>query len=141
MKNKKALNISRKTADRIVAEVVERAKEINTSSYPKFMNFVKKVVVFGSYLTNKEKLGDVDIAVLLERREEGMRDNYEDDAYECVRIHNKNVRDFFQVMYFPQRIVYQTLRNGSKSISFHQYDELERMVEKWDIKHKVIYQK
>jgi len=141
MKHKKALNISRKTADRIVSEVVERAKEINASPYPKFMHFVKKIAVFGSYLTDKEKLGDVDIAVLFERREEVARGNYEDDADECIRIHNKNVYDFFQGLFFPEMIVKQTLQNRSKSLSIHYYDELERMIENWDTKHKVIYEK
>ena len=141
MKNKKVLNISRTTADRIISEVVERAKEINASPYPKFMFSVKKIAVFGSYLTDKEKLGDVDIAVLLEGRKEGASGDHEDNALECIRIHNKNVNDFFRVMTFPQTIVHQTLRNGSKSLSIHQYDELERMIKEWDTKHKVIYQK
>jgi predicted nucleotidyltransferase len=141
MAAKKVLNISRKTADRIVSEVVERAKEINASPYPKFMHFVKKIAVFGSYLTDKEKLGDVDIAVLLERKEECERGNWEDDADECIRIHNKNVYNFFQVMSFPEKIVYQTLRNKSKSLSIHQYDELERMIKKWGTENKAVYQK
>ncbi len=141
MAAKKVLNISRKTADRIVSEVIERAKEINASPYPKFMYFVKKIAVFGSYLTDKEKLGDVDIAVLLERKEECERGNWEDDADECIRIHNKNVYDFFEQMYFPEKIVRQTLRNRSKSLSIHQYDELERMIEEWNTEHKVVYQK
>lgn len=141
MAAKKTLNISRKTADRIVSEVVERAKEINASPYPKFMHFVKKIAVFGSYLTDKEKLGDVDIAVLFERREEFESGDSEKDGLECIRIHNKNVYDFFEVLYFPERIVKQTLRNKSKSLSIHEYDELERMAKKWDTKHKVIYQK
>ena len=141
MAAKKVLNISRKTADRIVSEVVERAKVINASPYPKFMYFVKKIAVFGSYLTDKEKLGDVDIAVLLERKEECERGNWEDDADECIRIHNKNVYNFFQVMSFPEKIVYQTLRNKSKSLSIHQYDELERMIKKWGTENKAVYQK
>ncbi len=142
MAAKKVLNISRKTADRIVSEVVERAKEINAAPYPKFMHFVKKIAVFGSYLTDKEKLGDVDIAVLLERRREGDCGKHcdpQDDFYECVRMHNKNVYGFFQVMDFPYTIARQTLRNKSKSLSIHEYDELERMIEEWGTEHKVIY--
>lgn len=138
---KKALNISRATADRIISEVVERAKEINASPYPKFMHFVKKIAVFGSYLTDKEKLGDVDIAVLLERREDGVKDDWHENAIECIEIHNKNVSDWFEQFHFPEKIAKQTLRNRSKSLSIHEYSELERMIEEWDTKHKVIYQR
>lgn len=139
--SKKALNISRNTADRIISEVVERAKEINASPYPKFMHFIKKIAVFGSYLTDKEKLGDVDIAVLLERREGYVRDDYRENALECIRIHNKNVYDFYEQLYFPEKIARQTLRNRSKSLSIHDYDELERMIEEWGTEHKVIYER
>lgn len=141
MAAKKALNISRKTADRILSEVVERAKEINASPFPKYLHFVKKIAVFGSYLTDKEGLGDIDIAVLLEPRKEGSHREPQDIASECVEIHGKNVSDWFQMMIFPQRIVRQTLQNRSKSLSIHGYDELERMIEEWDTKHKVIYEK
>lgn len=139
-RKKKALNISRKTADRLVSEVVERAKEINASPYPKFMHFVKKIAVFGSYLTDKKKLGDVDIAVLLELRRSELCDLQKDSA-ECVNIHNKNVYSWFEMMGFPDKIARQTLRNKSKALSIHQYDELERMIEDWNTPHKVIYQK
>ena len=141
MAAKKTLNISRKTADRIVSEVVERAKQINASPYPKFMHFVEKIAVFGSYLTDKEKLGDVDIAVKLKRRKEDKHPDPLHDAYECIRLHNKRVPDFFQAVSFPETIVKQTLRNKSKALSIHQYYELEEMVEEWDTEHKVIYQK
>ena len=79
------------------------------------MHYVKKVAVFGSYLTDKDKLGDVDIAVLLQRREEDMSDDIQDDSLECISIHDKNVSDFFQVIHFPEKIVFQTLRNKSRS--------------------------
>jgi len=141
MKTKKALNISRKTADRIISEVVERAKAINASPYPKFMHSVEKIAVFGSYLTDKEKLGDVDIAVLLKRRREDKHPDPMHDTYECIRLHNKNVPDFMQAVSFPETIAFQTLRNRSKSLSIHYYYDLEEMIEKWDTKHKVIYQR
>ena len=139
--NKKTLNISRKTADRIVSEVIERAKEINASSFPKFMLSVKKIAVFGSYLTDKEKLGDVDIAVLWERRKECEKGDWHTNALKCIEIHKKSVPDWFQQFDFPHMIVRQTLRNRSKSLSIHAYDELERMAKEWDTKYKVIYEK
>lgn len=140
MKHKKALNVSRKTADRILSEVVQRAKEINAAPYPKYMHFVKKIAVFGSYLTDKEKLGDVDIAVLLDARSEDGRKDRMDDAYECVRIHKKNL-GFFETVSFSETIVFQTLRNRSKALSLHYYYDLENMIEKWGTNHKVIYEK
>lgn len=142
MKHKKALNISRKTADKILSEVVERAKEINASPYPKFTLFIEKIAVFGSYLTDKEKLGDVDIAILLKGRIEGKHPDSMRDVYECIRLHNKEGKlDFMQAVSFPQTIIRQTLRNRSKSLSIHDYYELDGMIEEWGTNHKVIYEK
>jgi len=53
--------IKRKTADRLLAELLRRAKEINGD--PGYAHYVAKVFVFGSYLTDRPDLGDVDVAV------------------------------------------------------------------------------
>ena len=59
--------ILRKTAERKISELLERVKIINTS--PRYLFEVTKVIVFGSYLTEKQKINDIDIAVTLERKE------------------------------------------------------------------------
>ncbi len=60
---KKNIHLSRKKAEELLNGVIERAKQINASPDSEYMHWVTKIAVFGSYLTDTEKLGDVDIAV------------------------------------------------------------------------------
>ena len=58
--------ISRKTADRILRGFLERVHEVNANDY--YLHVVPVVFVFGSYLSDKEKIGDIDLAFDLEQR-------------------------------------------------------------------------
>ena len=55
--------ISRAKANMLLSELLERVKEIN--SLPELAYSVKSVKVFGSFLLNKEILGDLDVAIEL----------------------------------------------------------------------------
>ena len=66
MTGPKALpTLKRAEADRLLAQVIKRAKYINANpqEYPARVTLL---VVFGSYLTDKPVLGDLDIAVEME---------------------------------------------------------------------------
>lgn len=58
--------IKRTTADKAVAALIERAKEINKSS--KYLCRVKRMTVFGSYLSDKAILNDVDVEVIIDSK-------------------------------------------------------------------------
>ncbi len=60
--------VTRKTADRVYSEFLERVKQVNSD--PRFIVKVKKVVVFGSYLGDSTKLNDIDIAVELDWKDD-----------------------------------------------------------------------
>lgn len=61
-----ALPISRAHADRHLKEFLARVETVNgDESWP---YRVGKVVLFGSYLSNQESVGDIDLAIRLERR-------------------------------------------------------------------------
>ena len=66
-----AKSVTRKTANRIYFEFMERVKQVNND--PCFLMKVKKVVVFGSYLGDAPKLNDIDIAVELDWKEDHPR--------------------------------------------------------------------
>lgn len=61
--------IRRETADRLVAQLIERAGAYNAD--PEKPLLVRRLIVFGSYLSDDaERLGDVDVYVEIERRHE-----------------------------------------------------------------------
>ena len=58
--------VSRATADRVLQEFLDRVKRVNEQSELAYI--VESVVAFGSYLTDRTKLNDLDIGVELTRR-------------------------------------------------------------------------
>ena len=60
----RAKPITRKTAERALADVVTRIKEVNLE--PGFLYSVEQAVVFGAYLTNADRFKNVDIGVELQ---------------------------------------------------------------------------
>lgn len=59
--------ISRATAERAVDEILERIRELNENPY--YLYRVDCALVFGSYITDRTDLGDVDIALALVPKE------------------------------------------------------------------------
>jgi predicted nucleotidyltransferase len=59
--------LTRKTAQRKLTEFLERVRAVNANSDLAYR--VHKVVVFGSYLTEQERINDIDVAVELVPRE------------------------------------------------------------------------
>src|SRR6266404_5700735 len=64
--------IRRSTAERLVSEFLQRVEEVNDD--PNLLYWVDEVVVFGSFLTESETLGDVDLAVMYTRRTDDPKD-------------------------------------------------------------------
>jgi predicted transcriptional regulator/predicted nucleotidyltransferase len=59
--------LTRKTAEHKVAEFIVRVHAVNATDY--FLYRVKRVVIFGSYLTEKQRINDIDIGLELVPRE------------------------------------------------------------------------
>ncbi len=57
-KKRMGKKISRENADKIIQDLLKRAKEINSSSC--YCYKISRLIIHGSYLTNKEQLNDVD---------------------------------------------------------------------------------
>lgn len=58
--------LMRRTAEKKLAEFLDRVRRVNGDEH--YLFWVERVVVFGSYLTDAEKLNDLDIAVQLSSR-------------------------------------------------------------------------
>jgi predicted nucleotidyltransferase len=58
--------IARSKAEQALQGLLARVRQVNADDY--WLYRVKRVVVFGSYLSNKPVLGDVDVAVELEQK-------------------------------------------------------------------------
>ena len=58
--------LNRAKADKLLADFLRSVEEVN--AHPDLLHWVTEVRVFGSYLTNSDDLGDIDIAIRKKRR-------------------------------------------------------------------------
>ncbi len=111
--------MSRPTAERLVREFLARVEEVNRYTY--YLYRVRKVVVFGSYLTDSPTLGDLDPAVTLEPRE---HDSDRLSAQENERIAHavesgRHFSNFTDQLSWPQREALLHLKGRSGYIKIH----------------------
>lgn len=103
--------ISRKTADRLVAELLDRARAYNAD--PSKPMFVDRLRVFGSYLDpDKDTIGDVDIELTYGRRitdEKALRD--------YTRASGRSFGTYVDELFWPQNELFLHLKNRSAFVN------------------------
>ena len=87
--------LNRAKAEKLLVDFLQCVEEVNT--HPNLQHWVTEVRVFGSYLTNSEDLGEIDLAIKKKRRPA-----------------SGSFRDAF-----PERLVALLLKGGSRYISLH----------------------
>lgn len=112
--------ITRKTAERLVAQLLERVKAANAGDY--FLYRVSRVVVFGSYLTDAPRLNDIDVAIDLEKRfPHG--DEQQRRIWQRVGESDRTFRNVIDKISWPTKELYMFLKGGSRSFSIHTFDD------------------
>lgn len=118
-----AAPISRATADRKVAEFLERVRLVNDDE--RYLYRVRRVVVFGSYLTDQPSINDVDLAVELERRVTDptlFMTKTMERVVEAERA-GRSFASYFAQLIWPHTEVLLKLKARSRSISLHSTDD------------------
>lgn len=128
--------ILRITADKKINEFMTRVNEVNINKY--YLYKIIKVVLFGSYLGEAEKLGDIDLAIKIVRKETDP-DKFQKLSHDRSKEAKQNGRHFsnyVEEIYWPQSEVLKYLKSRSRSISIHLTDDpvLKKS------KHKVIFE-
>jgi len=140
---KKAIGLTRKTADELIRKICATAERINADK--NMSRVIVKLTVFGSYLSDKEKLGDLDIAAEYDFRYPDANGNYSDKQRALDdKIRESDPRDYPMTIVarvcYPELLVLKTLKGGSRAISLHSQSELDAMIEEFpETKHKVIW--
>jgi predicted nucleotidyltransferase len=126
----------RAKAEQKLNEFLERVKKVNEEDY--FLFEVKKVVLFGSYISSKESVNDIDIAIELVCKVTN-RGRYEELARDRVKEAHQNGRTFsnsLDEIFWPQTEVRRYLKARSRVISLHDTFELSSL----QCESKVIYE-
>src|SRR5690606_31072258 len=119
--------IKRSTADRILAELIERVHEVNRNEY--FLYEVDRLVVFGSYLADSERINDIDLAVSLEPKEKDPDYRIELDQKRADEAaeDGRRFQNFVQRLGCARTEVLMYLKSRSRAISLHEAWELTEL--------------
>jgi DNA-binding MarR family transcriptional regulator len=111
--------IRRTTAERILAALLERVQEVNRSL--EFTYRVAEVRIFGSYLTDADTLGDIDVVITLTRRflDPDEQFTWERKRIVAAQMRGRRFRNISDEVSWPQHEVLLFLKARSRSLSFH----------------------
>jgi len=134
-----AAALHRTTADRLLKELVGRITKVNTDPY--FLGYVEKAVVFGSYLSDASRLGDVDVALHIVRKEPDFEKHVKANAKRAAEEFAKG-RQFQNMVVEASWWYYEVvlfLRNRKRGLSLHDLEHERRIWE--NAPHRVIFPK
>ena len=115
-----AASLHRATADKNLKELLERVHQVKSND--NFVYYVKSISVFGSYLTNKQKINDIDLVIELapkktvQSEQEAIEKECREKAWESGRSFSSMIDNLF----WPQTMVKLFLKNRSRVFSFHE---------------------
>jgi predicted nucleotidyltransferase len=112
-------------ATRVLEGFLERVAHVNESR--DFLYKVETAVLFGSYLAGDDRVGDVDLAVALERQE-WARETWRELCKERVRGAEESERSFktfMEELLWPRREVLLFLKARSRTLSIVDLEDHE----------------
>jgi hypothetical protein len=115
--------ITRKTSDRLVVEMLHRARVYNAD--PGKPGYVRRLRIFGSYLHRSvDPLGDVDVKLVL-----GRRLIHPQEVLRYATASGRLFHTYIDRILWPQTEAVQILRNRSTAISITTED-IEQLTDK-----------
>lgn len=128
--------ILRATASKKIDEFLTRVKEVNTNEY--YLYKIEKVLIFGSYLGEGEKLGDIDLAIKIVPKEvdASKRQKLFTNRLIDAKNNGRHFGNIVEEVFWPQEEVLKYLKSRSRSISIHFTDDLVLK----NAEYKVIYE-
>lgn len=119
--------ITRKSANRVLQEFMKRVDIVNIRDT--YAYTVESVVLFGSMLSDKELLGDVDLALELQPAvpdREGF-DQWREDRYDVAMNNGMRFGTTLEKLAWPRTEVLRYLKSRSRSLSLHSLEDLVAM--------------
>jgi predicted nucleotidyltransferase len=128
--------VHRSTAERVLNAFLKRVQEVNANPY--YIYKVSRVVVFGSYLSDKERIGDLDIAIDFKSKI---------DAINVFRkMHRLRVAEakargrtflLHEEVDWPRREAELFLKSRSRTLSLHTWEIHEEFIKSGQ--YKILY--
>ena len=120
LKNKKLY--TRETAKMTLENVIKRIKEANRND--EFIYKITKAVLFGSYInSNKEKVGDLDIAIYIELKDKSKPEV--EQNLERARTSNSYVPFILKFIYGKEE-VYKYIKDKKHILQLHDGNKVDK---------------
>jgi predicted nucleotidyltransferase len=114
--------MNRAKAEALLKDVLDRVADINAKA--ELLHWVTEVRVFGSYLTDTDDLGDLDLAIKMERQH--IEGDFVEACINLAKMSGKNFGSYLDMVNFPQLELRRRIKNRSPRISIHGIDELDK---------------
>jgi predicted nucleotidyltransferase len=138
-RHSKRVGITRALADKLIAELPGRAREMEAD--PSYLHYAVRIAVFGSYLDpQKQKLGDIDVAIEIGRKEKD-GERYVEQAQALADREAPRSYGWAQRFCFAGDKFIRGLRARHNAFSFHEWSDLEALEAKYGTKGRIIYQR
>jgi hypothetical protein len=127
--------IHRKTAERLLEQFLERVQCVNCTH--EYLYRVEHVVLFGSMLSDVDRLGDVDVAVQLQPKviESAEFQEWSMDRRRAAEANGRNFRGVFDWAMWPTQEIFLHLKARSSGLSLHDFCEVEQLP---NVRYKVL---
>lgn len=127
--------IHRKTAERLLEQFLQRVQRVNSTQ--EYVYRVEHVVLFGSILSDIDRLGDVDVAVQLQPKvnEEAVFQEWSMARRRAAEAKGRNFHGVFEWAVWPTQEIFLLLKARSTGLSLHDFCEIEKLP---DVRYKVL---
>lgn len=117
---KKNVGVTRNKATKILENLIARATECYFECKYEVPYYPTQIFVFGSYMGDKDKLGDVDVFI-----EKMCKWRELDRMFDYYQYHPDNkTTGYLNRLAYADNVFYRFLKNRSKSLSMHSLHEL-----------------
>ena len=117
--------IHRETANRLLSEFMERVHAVNAT--PDYLFRVSEVILFGSMLTDVDRLGDVDVAVNLESKARDFTEfcEWSRGRRRAAQVKGRSFPTIVDQAYWPKQEVCMRLKARSIGLSLSEITDVE----------------
>jgi len=120
--------LTRASADAKLKKFMERVATANRDERLAYR--IQKVIVFGSFLTGRERINDIDIAIFVAPRhvDADLQEKLEDDRIAEARRTGRRFNNVMEEIMWPKREVVQILKSRSRALSIHSLEDEARVL-------------
>jgi predicted nucleotidyltransferase len=117
--------IHRQAADRLLRQLLDRVEQVREDE--ELLYYVARLAVFGSYLSDQERLADLDVAAVLEQRPSD--EAWIDRVYRRIDLSDRSFPNLTVRLTWPRTEVLRILRGGSRALGIQDLRDLDAELE------------